>query len=141
METEIICSSKLVSSYTLSQRYKIYYSYWGIRNEVKRETNPYAVRQKWRGRENGERWKYCIPSFKDSSIIMADISDLNVTLSKNTAGLTHHSRKYHLLANLYIWKVWASHVNWFVTRHESSIIFVIICLFIILHDPIGSEIR
>ena len=62
---------------------------------------------------------------------MADILDLNVTLSKNTAGLTHHSRKHHLLANLYI----------FVTRHESSIIFVIICLFIILHDPIVSEIR
>ena len=40
---------------------------------------------------------------------MADILDLNVTLSKNTAGLTHHSRKHHLLANLYIWKVWASH--------------------------------
>ena len=72
---------------------------------------------------------------------MADISDLNVTLSKNTAGLTHRSRKHHLLANLYIWKVWASHVNWFVTRHESSIIFVIICLFIILPDPIVSEIR
>ena len=36
------------------------------------------------------------------SRILPDISDLNVTLSKNTAGLTHHSRKHHLLANLYI---------------------------------------
>ena len=72
---------------------------------------------------------------------MADISDLNVTLSKNTAGLTHQSRKHHFLASLHIWKVWASHVNWFVTRHESSSIFVIICLFIILHDPIVCEIR
>ena len=114
MENEIICSSKSNIKLHTKPEIKKYTIHIGAyATEVKRETNPYAVRQKWRRRENGERWKYCFYylSFKDSSTLMADISDFNVTLSKNTAGLTHHSRKHHLLASLHTWKVWASHLN------------------------------
>ena len=44
------------SSYALSQRKKKYTIHIGAyATEVKRETNSYAVRQKWKRRENGER--------------------------------------------------------------------------------------
>ena len=83
MENEIICSSKLNIKLHTKPEIKKYTIHIGAyATEVKRETNPYAVRQKWKRRENGERWKYCFyyPSFKDSSTVMADISDFNVTL-------------------------------------------------------------
>ena len=56
MENEIICSSKLNIKLHTKPEIKKYTIHIGAyATEVKRETNPYAVRQKWKRRENGER--------------------------------------------------------------------------------------